>query len=277
MYNKIICPTDFSPASDNAINYAAKLAQIFWAELLLLNIQKISPITFSATFDINPGSNSEEKIKHAAAGLRSISEHLNKAFHISSTYEIEISSKSITKAIAAEGDKKVLFVIGSNGEDNVYKRIFGSNSFRLAQETKLPVLVIPESAEYRTVKKVLFVITKEDQSILPLEELQYFLEKFDARITFLVTGNINTYENCRAQAEKFYKEKISEINFWNKNSNDPMKTMEEISETSEFDLYVIQQHEKSLIQKLLVRDLLKNIISKPKIPVLILHELFELK
>ena len=44
MIKKIICPTDFSKASINAIEYAAKLAKVFNAELLLVNVQVVSPL-----------------------------------------------------------------------------------------------------------------------------------------------------------------------------------------------------------------------------------------
>ncbi|MFN6037705.1 MAG: universal stress protein [Bacteroidota bacterium] len=271
MYKKIICPTDFSDAADNAIDYAAKLAQIFWVELLLLNIQKISPVLFSATYDINPGSYSEERIKSAAAALRGISDHVNKAFHITSTYEVEISSKTLARAVAGEGEDSVLFVIGTNGADNIYQRIFGSHAFRIVKQTKLPVLIIPENQDYKTIARVLFIVTKHDEKNLPLDQLENFLEKFDAKITFLITGNIKTYEYCREQVDKFYKEKLNNHEFWNKNNQDTIAVLNEIKETSSFDLMVIQEHEKSLMQELISEDPLKKISAYPKIPILVLH------
>ena len=272
MYNKIICPTDFSAAADNAIDYAAKLAQLFWTELLILNIQKISPVSFSATYDINPGSFSEERIKNAAASLRSISDHVNKAFHITSTYEVEISSKSIAKAIAGEGGKAVLFVVGSNGEDNIYQQIFGSHAFRVVKQTRCPVLIVPEKQDYKTIKKVLFVVTKLDKATLPLEQLNEFLQKYETHITFLITGNLTSYEICRKQASAYFKEKITETDFWNKNSDDVVKVLNEIRETAEFDLMVIQEHERSLLEEILITDPVKKISAQPQIPILVLHE-----
>jgi nucleotide-binding universal stress UspA family protein len=272
MYKKIICPTDFSSTADNAIDYAAKLAQIFWTELLLINIQKISPVSFTATYDINPGSYSEERIKNAAAALRGISDHLNRAFHITSNYEVEISSKSIARAISSEGDKSVLFVVGSIGEDNIYQYVFGSQAFRIVRQSRCPVLIIPEKQDYRTIKKVLFIVTNQDKLSLPLKQLDTFLEKFEAKITFLITGNISTYESCRKQTENFYGSKISEIDFWNKNSREVLTALEEINETTGFDLMVIQEHERSLLQELIVTDPIRKISAHPNVPILVLHE-----
>lgn len=272
MYNRIICPTDFSSSADNAIDYAAKLAQLHWVELLLLNIQKLDPVVFPVSYDINPGSTGEERIKNVSAYLRSISEHLNKAFHITSNYEVELSNKTIAKAVAAEGEKKTLFVIGSDGESNIYERIFGSHAFRITKETKCPVLIIPKNLDYKTIKKVLFVITREDKNYLPLEELSEFLKKSEAKITFLITGNIRVYENCREQTKKFFGEKPEQIEFWNKNSENTIKVLDEIVTTTEFDLIVIQAHEKSLLRDLLLQNTLKSLTSEPNLPILVLHE-----
>ena len=65
MYSKIICPTDFSQASYNAVEYAAKLAQVFWCELVLVHIEKVLPVSFHTTYDINPGPQVLEQIGRA--------------------------------------------------------------------------------------------------------------------------------------------------------------------------------------------------------------------
>ena len=42
---KILCPTDFSDTAQNAVAYAAKLAQAMHADLTLLNVQSVFDFT----------------------------------------------------------------------------------------------------------------------------------------------------------------------------------------------------------------------------------------
>lgn len=44
----ILCPTDFSPAAQNAIAYAAKLAQVVEGNVTLFHVQSV--------FDVTPAS-----------------------------------------------------------------------------------------------------------------------------------------------------------------------------------------------------------------------------
>ena len=46
MVGKILVPIDGSPASDNALEYAAKLAQMYEAELLIMRVLRMGPTSY---------------------------------------------------------------------------------------------------------------------------------------------------------------------------------------------------------------------------------------
>jgi nucleotide-binding universal stress UspA family protein len=272
MYTKIICPTDFSQASYNAIEYAAKLAQVFWCELVLVHIEKVLPVSFHATYDINPGPQVLERSRNASDALRRLSEDINKKFHISSRYEVEITGKRLAKAIAGGEDDKVLFVTGTQGAENLFENVFGTHSFRLVKETYASVLIVPENYNYQTVSKVLFVITDENAGALALEKLNDYIDKFHVHLNFLNTGGVETYEHCRKQVNIFFKDRLIDVDFWNKHSRDIRSVLEELAGDRQFDLIVMQEPEKTMLQQFLYVDPVKKLSALLEMPLLVLHQ-----
>ena len=272
MYSKIICPTDFSQASYNAVEYAAKLAQVFWCELVLVHIEKVLPVSFHTTYDINPGPQVLERSRNAAEALRQLSEDINKKFHISSRFEVEITGKKLAKAIADSEDGEVLFVTGTQGSENIFDSIFGTHSFQLVKETSASVLIVPESFAYQTISKVLYITTDENAGALALEKLNTFVEKFHVHLCFLNTGDVTTYEECRKQVNSFFKDRLIDINFWNKHSRDVYSVLEELAGDRQFDLLVIQEFEKTLLNRLMHEDPVKKLSAELNLPLLVLHQ-----
>src|SRR5215211_5268139 len=73
----IVVPTDFSPSADNAMNYAAQLAQIIRASILLVHVYQI-PISMN---DVPVLMVSAEELKDSAdRGLQNAKTHLEKKF-----------------------------------------------------------------------------------------------------------------------------------------------------------------------------------------------------
>lgn len=271
MYSKIICPIDFSKASFNAAEYAAKLAQVFWCELLLLHVEKTHPVFFTASYDVNPFDTSEQRAAQDASRLQQLSDDINKKFHITSTYEVLISGKPIVKSLSASGDTNNLYVIGTRGAENFFELLLGTRSYRLARETNSTVLIVPEDLAYSTIEKILIVITDKNASGLELEKLDAYLSKFHTHLTFLNIGGIDTYETCRKQVNEFYKQRLIDVDFWNKHDSGVLHVLNELAANQQFDLIVVQEPELSFPEKWLYGDPVKKISGAVKTPLLVIH------
>ena len=82
MIKKIICPTDFSSVANNAIEYAAKLSQVFNAELMLFHVQVISPLQEVGIMLGMGNSNLRGDSRLVANRLKEMSAEINKMFKI---------------------------------------------------------------------------------------------------------------------------------------------------------------------------------------------------
>jgi nucleotide-binding universal stress UspA family protein len=156
MIKKIICPTDFSSEANNAAEYAAKLAQVFSAELLFINVQRILPVTAAVSLSEGIGANVRENSLLASKTLKDLSDETNKIFNISTDYEVDVTTKSLEKTICSVPTDNVLIVMGTNGVDTQGQYLFGTNTYHVIKKTKCPMLVIPENVSYGSIRKIVF-------------------------------------------------------------------------------------------------------------------------
>lgn len=149
MIRKIICPTDLSPAAQNASAYAAKLCQVTGATLELLHCEPVS--NFELAF---AGRRKMENVLSWSEELEHRSQELSKLFHISCQVDINTYKRPLAEVIAERDNHETLIVVGTNGTDTAYQQFFGSNTFALVRSGISRVLVIPEDVPFRTINKM---------------------------------------------------------------------------------------------------------------------------
>src|SRR6185312_9854369 len=142
MFNKIICPTDFSEEANNAVEYAAKLAQVFTTKLLLLNVHQL-PLVSSVALGEGISSSARESSAIAAERLKDTCNEVNKMFKVSADYEVDITTKSLSNALSAHGEDNTLIVMGTGGVHTLTEFFFGTNTYNVIKKAKCPVLFVP--------------------------------------------------------------------------------------------------------------------------------------
>ena len=129
----ILAPVDFSEASANALSFAAELSKRSSARLIIVNIlQK---------------DEDEEETKNR---LKTIESDLNETFGAELMCESSLAHgnliSTLEKIIAVQ--QPDLIVMGTKGASGLKRILIGSNTVNLIAKTKLPVLVIPEVAQF---------------------------------------------------------------------------------------------------------------------------------
>jgi nucleotide-binding universal stress UspA family protein len=156
MIRKIICPTDFSPASQNGVQYAAILAQALEAKLHLVNVQEITPAEARVDRLAGPGPDTTARASEAGKSLERMCLDISTAFRIDATFEVNVSGLSFEKTLGFADTNETLLITGTNGADSLGQRIFGSHSFHFLKNWDGPLLVVPEEARYETIRKIVF-------------------------------------------------------------------------------------------------------------------------
>jgi len=176
----ILCPTDFSSTSLDAIAYAAKLAQVTHSELTLLNVQSL--------FDVTPVeilTGKQYSIKATTDRLHAQCREVGKVYKIVCTAEVEPTYRKLSAVIRDKADHFDLVVMGSNGPDDLYQFFWGTNTYNALAKSRTPLLLIPESYLYGEIKHVLYAFDYLRERKLPIGPLQNFVKTLNGEVTVL--------------------------------------------------------------------------------------------
>lgn len=172
---KIVVPVDFSEASRNASEYAVSLAKFFDAGVELMHVYKeLIPATVGPepwTVMVSPAyARNEKLISDEVAYLKK-----KYGVEVKAVIKKGFKSESISDEIKeADAD---LVVMGKRWEGT---KIFGSTILKTIRKSTIPVLVIPEKAQFKPFADIALAIDFEQTVNSSCLDLLYSLyKKFD--------------------------------------------------------------------------------------------------
>jgi universal stress protein A len=141
-FKKILCPYDFSEHADEALNYAAKLADDYTL-LTILNVVElpylIDPNGF-VYYDIN---REEIKEKSEAEIWKRVNELEKKYPNLHAKFELIVDNNPIDVILTTQQREQYeLIVMGSHGRKGLGRLLMGSVAESVLREATCPVLII---------------------------------------------------------------------------------------------------------------------------------------
>ncbi|WP_317897682.1 universal stress protein [Aurantibacillus circumpalustris] len=268
MIKKILCPIDFSDAAINAVSYAAKVAQTFKAELILLNVRATARVG-------GPGSSKDyaDTLQKSEETLNALVKEVNKAYRISCTREVKLTMQDFNEVIGDTAGEDTLIVIGSNGADTISQDIFGSNTYRIVKRAKCPVWLVPEKWEYGTPDNLLFIFSNDGIND-ELKNARPFLEIFRSDLTFLKIGKSVLTNIDIARLKEDFRKRVPEETHITIDSTTAENIAEKILERAfrgKISLLIICYHRKTFL-KICKKDIVRSITKQPFLPMLIFPE-----
>lgn len=177
---KILCPTDHSETAQNAIVFAAKMAQKMEAELTLLNVQSVIELT--ATEFVRGSALRMEANQEV---LNDESAEISRTFKISCNAIVQPSTTSLSETIDKHSRGHDLIVMGTEGPHNLVEYFSGSKTYNAARNTTVPVLLIPAGCMYRDIKNLTYAYDYLRERTLHMEQLIPFIKAMGADLTVL--------------------------------------------------------------------------------------------
>jgi universal stress protein A len=197
---KIVCPTDFSDPSAEAVRLAGELASHFGAELLLLHVvtpslaappaMEAPPVTLPITVaDLE--ATAEQSLQEMAARLQ--------AQGLRASFRVQRGSAAEEIVQAAEQEQAELIAIATQGRTGLGHLLFGSVASKVVRLAKCPVLTVSFRPSRANSKEA--VPPAEEEGSTPPEKseeqkkqeekIETRLEKWESKI-----------EDLQARAEK---------------------------------------------------------------------------
>ena len=266
----ILVPIDFSPISRNASVYAAELARLFNARLLLFHAYMLpTPVSevpyVMVTADEMQGEN-EALVKKEASQLQS-------------TYGVEVEWL-VRIGIASDEIKELtkerpvdLIAMGMKGAGGLDK-IIGSTTTNVIRKVKTPVLIVPHDAGYKPIRHITyasdFTYNTSSSLFTPLQEVA---KKLGAHIDILHVQKETV--KMEELAGKTATEKVFgsyDHDFVNVTSHSVTQGINEYLQTHSSELLVMVAHTHTFFERIFSKSRTSSMAYETKIPMLVLQD-----
>lgn len=201
--HKILVPVDFSEVSDTAIQHAIGIAKVIQAELNLLHITQKRAMFFRRNTDtdnqlITEGSMS--KLKEMAAEIEDT--HGLQVQIVVVPGNIFDTISSVSSEINAD-----FAVMGTHGMSWL-QHLRGSNALRIIYQSPVPFVMTQKKlpAEHG-IKKVVFPVDLQKESLLKTDWAYYFAQQFGSEIHVLAPKETDPYRKRKLSANLAYLKK----------------------------------------------------------------------
>lgn len=274
----IIITTDFSGSASNAARYATKLAKSIDAnQIVLYHAYDNLPIgTDLPMTDVVPSLVEEQSLSN----LKTVRAELEQVLGENSGVSIHLATNNFPLLRGIEGLAEEwhadLVVAGTTGRSNLEQVLIGSNTVNLASSLKLPLLIIPEDADYDPIHKIVFAcdLRKVSHST-PVAEIGQWLEILGAKLLVLnviLEGKRANPDTIMEQYKMHALLDVFQPEYHYTASDDIAEEIEEFAEDHDAELIITIPKSYGFFERLFRRSVSKQLIKKSHIPLLLLRE-----
>jgi nucleotide-binding universal stress UspA family protein len=187
---KILVPIDFSETSLKALDHAVLIAKQNTADITLINVVEstysYAPSTdYTALTFTNLASYEKSVVKQSKEHMLKITQRIKKKDGVNIMGIVSNGWVKEEILDTAENIKADLIVMGTHGVKGFREFITGSNTFRVVNEAKCPVLSIQKKAEPTGYKKILLPFRDKPHSREKVDYAIKMAELFGAKIMVL--------------------------------------------------------------------------------------------
>lgn len=268
----ILVPVDFSPASKNALLYAANLAKVVEARLFLLHAYMlptpISEVPFVMTSAESLQHENEDIIKKSA-------EELAAQFHVETNWEVRIGIASDEIKSTTREQTIDLVIMGMKGAGG-FEKIIGSTTTNVIRKVRVPVLIIPHDAGYAPVSNIVYASDfTYKKSFHLFDPLLNLAKKFKSVINIL---HIQLTHTTESPAILMGKKELEDIFVGYEHR---FVTIEEKSVTTGINFYlqknaasllVMVAHKHDFFERIFSKNHTKEMAYETHIPMLVLQD-----
>ena len=268
----ILVATDFSPAALNAANYAADMALAINADLFLLHVLQMPGATLQVPIQVPLDKMVEDvegeiyKLKndlaHKTAGKLNIKTEVREDYFFA---ELEAVCDII---------KPYCVIMGSQGTTAIGRLVFGGHTVYAMKQLKWPLITVPPSASFSSVKKIALACDFDDAiNKIPLSEIKTLVIDFGATLHVLNNGKLEEFRPEIISRSRILEQELGTIKpHYNFIVNpDTDAGIIEFVEDNNIDLLIVLPKHHGLIDKIVHKSHTRQMVLHSNVPVLALH------
>lgn len=271
----LLVPTDFSKNSNNAADYAAKMALSINAKLILLHVYHIPAMPTEVPVVI-PSIESFEI--DAEENLQKIRQRLLLSYGKMLEVDVAVKSGFAAEEISAYANsvKPDLVIMGITGTNYITEKLLGSVATSTIEFCHYPVLLIGESIEFKVPKKIVLACdyneSENSKVIAPLVKLVKF---FKAHVCVLnIERELEPAVPAGEIVSEFMKLELvmAEVDhsFHFVGTDDVIKGINEFVSMTNGDMVAMMPKKHGVVSKLFSEPHTKKMAFHSKVPLLAL-------
>lgn len=263
----ILFPTDFSPASDNALEFAIEMAKRNHARIVLLHAYQVHAFDANSLAPEITVQAFHEAVTKKLEALKTelLSRHL---------MNIEIcASFGFTVDAIEQGtqDFDIDFVmLGTTGSSSLENKLLGSTTADCIARLKKPVMAIPLNAQFRGMDKIIFASALHKDELPALEKLNEMLQHFGAEVT---VAHIFSGDDKQAMEFSIFQE-LADAKLFNckthfrQFSGNVIDGIEQSIRFQKTDLLAMVTHHRNFFEKIFDKSLTKKMALHTDVPLI---------
>jgi nucleotide-binding universal stress UspA family protein len=272
----IVIPTDFSPVSTNAMNYAVDMALSINASILLLHVYQI-PVTMT---DVPVVMVSAEELK------KNSDEKLNNlkdAIHHITSGKLKIYTESRLGNVVDELEElcskidPFAVVMGTKGASGIERVLFGSVTLSVIKHLAAPVICVPPGKEYgKGIKKIGFACDFDEVvATTPTGKIIELVKTFNANLHVLnVQYKEGQLKPEATEQSLLLDTMLAEVKpvYHFIRHKDIEDGINEFAETNNLDLIIAIPKKHKLLQGIFRPSSTRQLVFESHVPVMCVHE-----
>ncbi len=272
---KIIAPTDFSAIAENAVHYAANMAWMLGARLILLHVQPVplpvSELPALATPAEAVVSDARKKMNRLISKLTTLTG--GNIFIDAEFRDGDVLTEIIT---CCDQIKPYAVVLGSESAGGFERLLQGGTTLNALKRIQWPLLVIPPQARFKDIRKIGFACDlREVVESVRIAEIKEMAEIFKADLYVIHVSKdvIERFGEETTEESVLLKEMLKDIHykFHFIYGSDVEMEIIAYAERKNLDLLIIVPKSHEELNELFQRRHSKRFILHSPIPVLSMH------
>jgi nucleotide-binding universal stress UspA family protein len=272
----IIVPTDFSPVSINAVNFAMDMALSIDASVLLLNVYNIPiaytdvPVVLISVEELQKSSEArleelKSRIDHVTSGKIKVYTESRMGNTVD---ELEALCKNINPFAV---------VMGAKGKSGIEKVVFGSTTLTAIRHLTWPVICVPPGKEYgKGIKKIGFACDfRHVVETTPVQFIKQMVKEFNAELHVLNVDYKEKHFRPETPEQSFLIHTMLEDvkpQYHFINNPDVEAGINEFAETNNLDLVIAIPKKHKLLEGIFKPSSTRQLVFQSHIPVMCVHE-----
>lgn len=265
----ILVPTDFSELSKIAVQYAVRIANKLEGNVTLLHVLDLGE-KVRATLRMK--TNSRQVVKALRKNFEKLVADVSMEIASSSPIDYKIAEgMSFGDTVMKESRKlrSGLIVMGTRGASGLKKAVIGSNTASMIGVSHIPVLAVPEKAEFKKFRNVIYATDLKNIEA-ELKVLMPYIQRFGSTVHILhIVEDASQIELVEEKisaivAKEGYRNIVALVTF----DTDIDGAIDHYISVSKADLLAMFTHEPSFYEKVFDKSITRKMAFYSNIPLL---------